>query len=72
MFKKALLEKVFSGEKTQTRRDIKRRPGVQVFSVGQFPYSLLPCKQLFYCVVLASAEYSLIRSAKKKNLGTVL
>lgn len=35
MFKKALLEKVLSGEKTQTRRDIKRKPGVQVFSVGQ-------------------------------------
>ena len=35
MFKKPLLEKVLSGEKTQTRRDIKRRPGVQVFSVGQ-------------------------------------
>ena len=35
MFKKTLLEKVLSGEKTQTRRDIKRKPGVQVFSVGQ-------------------------------------
>ena len=35
MFKKALPYKVLSGKKTQTRRDIKRRPGVQVFSVGQ-------------------------------------
>ncbi|MGD0449755.1 MAG: hypothetical protein ABSA79_01710 [Candidatus Bathyarchaeia archaeon] len=35
MFKKALLEKVLTGEKTQTRRDIRRKPGVQVFSVGQ-------------------------------------
>ena len=65
MFKKALLEKVLSGVKTQTRRDIKRRPGVQVFSVGQASLLFVTCKQLFYCVVLVSCEYSATRSAKK-------
>jgi hypothetical protein len=35
MFKKALLEKVLSGEKTQTRRSTQRKPGVRVYEVGE-------------------------------------
>jgi hypothetical protein len=35
MFKKALLEKILAGEKTETRRSCKRKPGVQVYDVGQ-------------------------------------
>ena len=35
MFKRAMLNKILAGEKTQTRRDIKRKPGVQVLRVGQ-------------------------------------
>jgi hypothetical protein len=34
MFKRPLLDKILGGQKTQTRRSIKRKPGAQVFSVG--------------------------------------
>lgn len=34
LFKKPLLEKILSGQKTQTRRSIKKKRGARVYSVG--------------------------------------
>jgi hypothetical protein len=35
LFKRALLEKILKGEKTQTRRSMQRKPGRRVYTVGE-------------------------------------